>query len=145
MPKLFRIFALLCLTLTLVNCSFDPQVVKKKYLDSGNKYFDKGRYKEAQIMYRRALSKDQKYGEAWYKLAMTALKLNQAANAVPSLRRAAELLPKGSKEWNEANLNLGRNPAGRRADHRCRSAQQTPCGRSTRDHRCISKARSEVL
>jgi tetratricopeptide (TPR) repeat protein len=105
-PKLFRIFALLCLTLTLVNCSFDPQVVKKKYLDSGNKYFDKGRYKEAQIMYRRALSKDQKYGEAWYKLAMTALKLNQAANAVPSLRRAAELLPKGSKESNEANLNL---------------------------------------
>jgi tetratricopeptide (TPR) repeat protein len=105
-PKLFRIFALFCLTFTLINCSFDPQVVKKKYLDSGNKYFEKGRYKEAQIMYRRALSKDQKYGEAWYKLAMTSLKLNQAANAVPSLRRAAELLPKGSKESNEANLNL---------------------------------------
>jgi tetratricopeptide (TPR) repeat protein len=92
--------------LTLVNCSFDPQVVKKKYLESGNKYFDKGRYKEAQIMYRRALSKDPKYGEAYYKLAMTSLKMNQAANAVPALRRAAELLPKGSKEANEANLNL---------------------------------------
>jgi tetratricopeptide (TPR) repeat protein len=104
--KLFRIFVLFCIALTLVNCSFDPQVVKKKYLDSGNKYFDKGRYKEAQIMYRRALSKDQKYGEAWYKLAMTSLKQNQTVNALGSLRRAAELLPKGSKESNDANLNL---------------------------------------
>jgi tetratricopeptide (TPR) repeat protein len=106
-PKLLRIIALLCLSLTLLNCSFDPQVVKKKYLESGNKYFDKGRYREAQIMYKRALSKDPKYGEAYYKLAMTSLKLGQAANAVPALRRAAELLPKGTKESNEANLNLG--------------------------------------
>jgi tetratricopeptide (TPR) repeat protein len=105
-PHLFRIFALFCLTLTLVNCSFDPQVVKKKYLDSGNKYYANGKYKEAQIMYKRALSKDQKYGEAYYKLAMTSLQLNQSANAVNPLRRAAELLPKGSKEFNEANLNL---------------------------------------
>ena len=106
MPKLLRILTFFCISLTLVNCSFDPQVVKKKYLDSGNKYYDKGRYKEAQLMYKRALSKDPKYGEAYFKLAMTALKMNQAANAVPALRRAAELMPKGSKESNEANLSL---------------------------------------
>ena len=68
MLKPLRIFAFLCLSLTLVNCSFDPQVVKKKYLDSGDKYFDKGLYRQAQIMYKRALSKDPKYGEAYYKL-----------------------------------------------------------------------------
>jgi tetratricopeptide (TPR) repeat protein len=92
--------------LALAGCSRDPQVVKKKYLESGNKYFDRAKYKEASIMYRRALMTDQKYGEAWFKLAMTALKLNQPANAVPALRRAAEGLPKFSKDWNEANLNL---------------------------------------
>jgi len=104
--KPLRIFAFLCLSLTLVNCSFDPQVVKKKYLDSGDKYFDKGLYRQAQIMYKRALSKDPKYGEAYYKLAMTSLKLGQPANAYPALRRAAELVPKGSKESNEVNLRL---------------------------------------
>jgi tetratricopeptide (TPR) repeat protein len=105
--KLLRIFAFLCFALTLVNCSRDPQVVKKKYLARGNEFYDRGKYKEASIMYRRAINTDQKYGEAYYKLAMTSLKQKQAANAVPALRRAAELLPKGSKEWNEANLNLG--------------------------------------
>jgi tetratricopeptide (TPR) repeat protein len=104
--KLFRIFAIIIAALTLFNCSRDPQVVKKKYLESGNKYFERGKYKEASIMYRRALSTDPKYGEAYYKLAMTALKMNQPANAVPALRRAIELLPKNSKEADDSNLNL---------------------------------------
>lgn len=106
MPKLFRILAISLVALTLVNCSRDPQVVKKKYLESGNKYFDRAKYKEASIMYRRALSTDPKYGEAYYKLALTSLKLNQPANAVPALRRAIELLPAGNKDSNDANLNL---------------------------------------
>jgi tetratricopeptide (TPR) repeat protein len=105
--KLFRIITLLCIALTLVNCSRDPQVVKKKYLESGNKYFDRGKYREASIMYRRALNTDQKYGEAYYKLALTALKLGQPVNAVPWLRRAVELLPKSSAAWKDANLSLG--------------------------------------
>src|ERR1035438_10446304 len=47
----------LCLIL-LAACNRDPRVVSRKYVDSGNKYFDKGKYKEASIMYRRALTKD---------------------------------------------------------------------------------------
>jgi tetratricopeptide (TPR) repeat protein len=105
--KLFRIFIFLCLALTLVSCSRDPQVVKKKYLESGDKYFDRGKFKEASIMYKKAINTDPKYGEAYFKLAQTSLKMGQFANAVPSLRRAGELLPKGSKDANDANLNLG--------------------------------------
>ena len=101
-----RILILLISALALVNCSRDPQVVKKRYLESGNKYYDRGKFKEASIMYRRALSTDAKYGEAWYRLSLTFGKLGQLANAVPALRRAVELLPKNSKESNEANLNL---------------------------------------
>jgi len=31
--------------LGLVSCSRDPAVVKKRYFESGNKYFEKGRYR----------------------------------------------------------------------------------------------------
>ena len=47
--------------LGLVSCSRDPNVVKKKFLDSANRYFEKGRYKEAVIQYKNALKRDAKY------------------------------------------------------------------------------------
>jgi hypothetical protein len=50
--------------LAFVSCNRDPNVAKKRYLDSGNKYFEKGKYKEASIMYRNALQKDMRYGPA---------------------------------------------------------------------------------
>ncbi len=101
-----RLLSLLLISIALVSCSRDPQVNKKKYLDSGNKYFAKGKYKEASIMYRRALSVDQKYGEAYYRLALTTLKQGAVGSSVNPLRRAIENLPKGSKEYDDASLNL---------------------------------------
>ncbi|MBS1856297.1 MAG: tetratricopeptide repeat protein [Acidobacteria bacterium] len=90
----------------LTACSRDPQVVKKRYFESGNRYFEKGRYKEASIQYRNALKRDQRYGEAHYKLGLTALKLNDYGLAVNSLRRAVELLPKESPERWDATVKL---------------------------------------
>ncbi|MGB9604554.1 MAG: tetratricopeptide repeat protein [Bryobacteraceae bacterium] len=75
------------------SCSRDPEVVKRKYLESGNRYFEKKQYKEASIMYRQALRRDPRYGEAYYRLALTQLRLNRVPEAVRSLRRAVELLP----------------------------------------------------
>ncbi|MBK9170569.1 MAG: tetratricopeptide repeat protein [Bryobacterales bacterium] len=86
-------------------CSRDPEVVKRRYLENGNKYFDRAKYKEARIMYRNALQKDQRFGEAHYRLALTALKLNEAANAAQALRRAIELLPEGA-DRNDARVKL---------------------------------------
>jgi len=74
------------------SCSRDPNVIKTRYLQNGNKYFDRGKYKEASIMYRTALQKDAKFGEAHYRLALTDLKMDQPVAAVGSLRRAVELL-----------------------------------------------------
>ena len=65
--------------LTLMSCSRDPQVIKKRYLESGNKYFDRQKYREASIMYRRALGADPKYGEAYFHLAKTSMKLRVPA------------------------------------------------------------------
>jgi len=79
--------------LALVSCSRDPNVAKRRYLESGNKYFDKGKFKEARIMYLNAKAKDQRWGPAYYKLGLTALKLGSMSEAVNAFRRAVELLP----------------------------------------------------
>lgn len=104
----FLTLALFTLTVscTLVSCNRDPNYLKQKYLESGNKYFDAGRYKEASIMYRKAIDKDRRYGEAYLKLALTDLKVNQIAGAVPALRRAVELLKPGTPESDDATLKL---------------------------------------
>src|SRR3954466_7145184 len=92
--RCIRVVAVLLAVLVgLTSCSRDPNVVKKRYLESGNKYFDKGRYKEASIQYRNALKRDAKFGAAHYKLALVALKVSDMAGAVGSLRRAIELIP----------------------------------------------------
>ena len=101
-----RILALALVTLSLVSCNRDPNYLKQRYVESGSKYFDAGRYKEASIMYRKAIDKDRKYGLAWYKLALVDLKQGQVAAAVPALRRAVELLTPGTPESNDAILKI---------------------------------------
>src|SRR4029077_11862499 len=65
----------LFLTACLVaGCSRDPQVRKKKFLDKGNAYFDKGQYREAIIEYQNAIQIDSKYADAYYHLAQALMK-----------------------------------------------------------------------
>jgi tetratricopeptide (TPR) repeat protein len=77
--------------LALVSCSRDPNVAKKRYVESGNKFFERGKYKEAIIMYKDALQKDMRYGTAYYRLALAQMKLGQLGLAVQALRRSIEL------------------------------------------------------
>jgi tetratricopeptide (TPR) repeat protein len=92
--------------LGLASCSRDPNFVKKRYLDRGNVYFERGKYKEAAIMYKDALQKDQRYGPAHYKLALTYLKEGQLAGMVSELRKAVELLPKSDPDHWDAVVKL---------------------------------------
>jgi len=100
------IAVVLVAVLTLVSCNRDPNVAKKRYLDSGNKYFDRGKYREASIMYRDALKKDQRYGAAHYKLGLTWIKLQNTVEAVKAFRRAIELLPKDQPDHWDAVVQL---------------------------------------
>src|ERR1700733_16259682 len=84
--------AALCL-IVLAACNRDPRVVSRKYIDSGNKYFDRGKFKEASIMYRRALNKDMRYGDAWYRLGLANLKLRIPGEARRDFSRAMEIDP----------------------------------------------------
>jgi tetratricopeptide (TPR) repeat protein len=101
-----RFLAVALAGLALIACNRDPNYLKQKYLESGNKYFSAKRYKEASIMYRKSLEKDRRYGEGWYHLALTDLQLGEVANAVPALHRAVDLLQPGTADANDASLKL---------------------------------------
>lgn len=97
---------ILAVLIGFTSCSRDPNVVKKRYYDSGNKYFDKERWKEASIQYRNALKRDRKYGPAHYKLALVDLKTGDISGAVVSLRNAVDLLPLDSPDHWDAVIKL---------------------------------------
>jgi tetratricopeptide (TPR) repeat protein len=84
---------ILALSLLLNACLSDPESRKKKFLANGNKYFEKGKFREASIMFRNALKEDARFGEAYYRLALTSMKLGQYGEAFGSFQRAAELQP----------------------------------------------------
>jgi Tfp pilus assembly protein PilF len=93
-----RYLALALVSLSLISCNRDPNYLKEKYLQSGIKYFDHERYKDASIMFRKSIEADRKFGPAYYHLALTDLKQGQVPNAVPAFRRAHELLKPGTED-----------------------------------------------
>ncbi len=88
-----RIVSIALIVFAGVSCSRDPEVVKRKYLQNGNRYFEKGKYKEAYIMYRNALKKDPRYSEAYYRVGLTELRIGQPVAALRDMRRAADTDP----------------------------------------------------
>jgi tetratricopeptide (TPR) repeat protein len=88
-----RLLALPLLLLAAASCNRDPKIQAQRYLENGNKFFAKNKFKEASIMYRRALQKDLRFGEAYYRLGLTDLKLAAYSDAARMLVRAVELQP----------------------------------------------------
>lgn len=88
-----RISILLLLVLTLFAAACSPEAKKKKALDGGNKYFEKGQYKQARLMYLNAIKVDPRFGEAYYQLALTNLRLGSYGEALGNLQRTIELQP----------------------------------------------------
>jgi tetratricopeptide (TPR) repeat protein len=89
--RLIRLLSVVTLGLVMLSsCNRDPNVLKKRYVESGNKYYDRAKYREAILMYRDALQKDKKYAEAHYRLGLAFLKMGGIQEGVRSLRRAKE-------------------------------------------------------
>ena len=101
-----RYLALALVALSVISCNRDPNYLKEKYLQSGIKYFDGGRFKEASIMFRKSIEADRRFGPAYYHLALTDLKLGEVPNAVPMFRRAHELLKPGTDDADDTDLKL---------------------------------------
>jgi tetratricopeptide (TPR) repeat protein len=81
------------LTALLTSCSRDPNVRKQKYLDSGEKYFAEGKYREASIQYLNAIKIDSRFAQAHYDLSQSLLKLGDRSNAYQELNRTLDLAP----------------------------------------------------
>ncbi len=94
--KSLKLLLLITVAIAAVSCSRDPKVQAQRYVDNGNRFFDKAKYKEASIMYRRALQKDLRFGEAYYRLGLAELKVAAFGDAARALRRAVELQPKNA-------------------------------------------------
>jgi tetratricopeptide (TPR) repeat protein len=77
--------------LTQVACNAESR--KRSLVETGNKYFASGKYREATLVYSKAIQLDGRYGEAHYRLGLAQIRLGQVAPAMRSLRRACELQP----------------------------------------------------
>jgi len=93
---LFRRFLVIILALSCIvlsGCSRDPNVRKQKYFESGQRYFEAGKYREAAIEFDNAIKIDPGFAEAHYQLAETYLQLQQGDRALRELMRTVELQP----------------------------------------------------
>ncbi len=87
---------LLLLVGALGACHRDPREASRRYVEKGNKYFARDKYKEASIMYRRALQEDMKNPDAYYRLGLVDLKEQRFSEAAHALQRAVQLDPKNA-------------------------------------------------
>jgi tetratricopeptide (TPR) repeat protein len=102
----FRLMIILGLTAAVVTgCSRDPNVRKQKYFESGQRYFAKGKYREAAIQYRNATEVDPTFAAAHYQMAEAFIKLQDWQDAYAELGRTLDLQPDNYKAHQEiANL-----------------------------------------
>jgi len=89
----YRVAAVCVLAALFTGCSRDPNVRKQKYLESGQRYFDKGQYREAEIQFENAIQVDSRFADAHYKLALAAMKLQQWPTAYQELLTTVQIQP----------------------------------------------------
>ena len=81
------------LAVVLAGCSRNPDVAKKKYLESGMKYMDQQKYDAAAIQFKKAIQIDPKFAEAHYQLAEADMKLSKNSEAFKEMSQVVELDP----------------------------------------------------
>ena len=77
----------------LTGCSRDPNVRKQKYFESGQRYYDEGKYREAVIQFLNATQVDSTFAAAHYQLSRSYIKLQDWQHAYMELGRTLELQP----------------------------------------------------
>jgi tetratricopeptide (TPR) repeat protein len=94
------ISAALILTSFTVSCTFQSS---RQYLTKGDRLFSNQKYADALLIYRKAIQKDPKSSEAYYKLGLAQRATNSNAAALASFSKALALNP----EMDAAQIELG--------------------------------------
>ncbi len=92
---------MLCAVLAalLAACITTSEKAKKTLIESGDRYFKQGNYREAAIMYQRAIQHDRRFGEAYFRLAKAELRSGRVVQAAAALHRAVELQPENAEAF----------------------------------------------
>ena len=99
------LFLIGCMAAMVTGCSRDPNVRKQKYFESGQRYYEEGKYREAIIQFRNATQVDGRFVEAHFGLAQAYEKVQDWQRAFAELYRTLELDPENYKAHLEsANL-----------------------------------------
>src|SRR5258706_7369703 len=80
-------FTLLCV-LALPACRS-----QRNYLERGNRFLEEGKPADAVLQYRKALQKDPRFGEAYYRLGLAELKQGNALGALRAFTQARQWSP----------------------------------------------------
>src|ERR1700722_19758776 len=91
-----RVSAVLAVSLALgftAGCHRDPNKQKQRYLESGKRYANEGKTKEAAIQFSNALKVDHNFAEAHYQLSKVYLKQGAVLPAYQELKRTVDLQP----------------------------------------------------
>jgi len=75
----------------LTGCSRDPKAREQHYLDSGQRYYDAGKYRAAAIQFANAVQAEPQSAESHYRLGLAHLKLQDWPSAYAELNRAVSL------------------------------------------------------
>lgn len=102
--RLWTVLTAIVLLLSFAGCNRDPNVKKQKYLESGNRYFEQGKYREAEIQFQNAVQIDPRFAQAHYRLANTYARMHIWPDSYRELQRTIELDPGNLK----AQVDLGR-------------------------------------
>lgn len=88
-----RTIALCVVLVALILALMTACTTKHGYVEKGNALVKEGRLNEAALNYQKAIQKDSKYGEAYYRLGLLAMNTNDLQGAFKALFRANQLLP----------------------------------------------------
>jgi tetratricopeptide (TPR) repeat protein len=89
-----RIVLLSVIVGLLAGCHTDPNVRKRKYLASGERYSAEGKYREAAIQYQNSLKADKDFPDAHYALGKAYMHIGAFTAAYREFSRTVELQPK---------------------------------------------------
>ncbi|MGH9617617.1 MAG: tetratricopeptide repeat protein, partial [Acidobacteriaceae bacterium] len=98
-----RVVALCVAVAMLSGCHSNPNVRKRKYLASGQRYSAKGKYRAAAIQFENSLKADKNFPDAHYALAQAYVHLGEYGPAYSELGRTVDLQPTNYK----ARIDLG--------------------------------------